>query len=119
MGSEAQGKGLFSEVHNVTVAWWLELQGTSSQPMKVLVVNLTLMRLFFVLRTKRLEQCNLSYMQITDAAKTLVDTLHKSKEFTDTANFALRCGVCNKGLKGEKEAVEHAKQTSHQNFQEY
>jgi hypothetical protein len=73
----------------------------------------------FVLRTQRLQQCNLSYMQITDAAKTLVDTLHKSKEFTDTANFALRCGVCNKGLKGEKEAVEHAKQTSHQNFQEY
>jgi ubiquitin thioesterase OTU1 len=31
----------------------------------------------------------------------------------------LRCLVCQTGLKGEKEAVEHAKATGHQNFGEY
>ena len=30
-----------------------------------------------------------------------------------------RCGVCQIGVKGEKEAVEHAKATGHQNFSEY
>lgn len=34
----------------------------------------------------------------------------------DIANFTLRCGVCQIGLKGEKEAVEHAKATGHTNF---
>lgn len=37
----------------------------------------------------------------------------------DTANFTLRCGICQLGLKGEKEAVEHAKQTGHTSFREY
>eukprot|EP00959_Pyramimonas_sp_CCMP1952_P074700 1560630-Pyramimonas_sp.AAC.1 len=44
---------------------------------------------------------------------------HKAKQFTDTANFALRCAVCQQGLKGQKEAVEHAKTTGHGNFCEY
>ena len=35
------------------------------------------------------------------------------------ANFTLRCGACQLGLKGEKEALEHAKATGHANFQEY
>ena len=29
--------------------------------------------------------------------------------FTDVANFTLRCLVCQKGLKGQGDAVEHAK----------
>jgi ubiquitin thioesterase OTU1 len=58
-------------------------------------------------------------VQVTEAANLLVADLNKSKKFTDRANFALRCGVCNRGFKGEKEAVEHAKQTGHQSFQEY
>ena len=29
--------------------------------------------------------------------------------FTDVANFTLRCVVCQKGLKGQSDAVEHAK----------
>ena len=29
--------------------------------------------------------------------------------FTDVANFALRCLVCQKGLKGQSDAVNHAK----------
>ncbi|KAL8162547.1 hypothetical protein V2J09_014036 [Rumex salicifolius] len=41
------------------------------------------------------------------------------RKFTDTANFTLRCGVCQMGVIGQKEAVEHAKATGHANFQEY
>jgi ubiquitin thioesterase OTU1 len=58
-------------------------------------------------------------VQVTQAVEKLVQQLHESKAYTDTANFTLRCGVCNTGLKGEKEALEHAKKTGHQNFQEY
>jgi ubiquitin thioesterase OTU1 len=53
------------------------------------------------------------------AAKDVVEALHKQRAFTDTSNFTLRCGICSIGLTGEKAAVEHAKQTGHQNFQEY
>ena len=44
---------------------------------------------------------------------------HEARQFTDTANFTLRCGVCQIGVRGEKEAVEHAKATGHQRFGEY
>ncbi|KAL4448875.1 hypothetical protein ABPG77_007592 [Micractinium sp. CCAP 211/92] len=53
------------------------------------------------------------------AARFLTAAAHKARAFTDTANFTLRCGVCQVGLKGEKEAVEHAKATGHTNFSEY
>lgn len=53
------------------------------------------------------------------AAAGLVAASHAARQFTDTANFTLRCGVCQLGLKGEKEAVEHAKATGHSNFSEY
>jgi ubiquitin thioesterase OTU1 len=52
-------------------------------------------------------------------AAAFVDACHRARQFTDTANFTLRCGVCGVGLKGEKEAVVHAGQTGHQNFAEY
>lgn len=52
-------------------------------------------------------------------ARAVVEQAHAARQFTDTANFALRCLVCQLGLKGEKEAVEHAKTTGHQNFGEY
>ena len=52
-------------------------------------------------------------------ARALVAEAHAARQFTDVANFALRCLVCQTGLKGEKEAVEHAKATGHQNFGEY
>lgn len=44
---------------------------------------------------------------------------HEARQFTDTANFTLRCLVCQLGVKGEKEAMEHAKATGHQSFGEY
>ena len=49
----------------------------------------------------------------------LVRSQHAAKKFTDTANFSLRCLVCQKGLTGQAEAVAHAKSTGHANFGEY
>ncbi|GIL92406.1 hypothetical protein Vretimale_6476 [Volvox reticuliferus] len=56
---------------------------------------------------------------IMAAAEELVAAAHAARQFSDTANFRLRCGVCQIGLKGEKEAVEHAKATGHSNFAEF
>ncbi|XP_057550867.1 OVARIAN TUMOR DOMAIN-containing deubiquitinating enzyme 2 isoform X2 [Amaranthus tricolor] len=52
-------------------------------------------------------------------AQNYVKEQHRQKKFTDTANFTLRCGVCQIGIKGQKEAADHAKATGHVNFQEY
>ncbi|KAI8463490.1 MAG: OTU-domain-containing protein [Monoraphidium minutum] len=52
-------------------------------------------------------------------AAQLVAACKAARQFTDIANFALRCGVCQIGLKGEKEASEHAKATGHTRFSEY
>ena len=52
-------------------------------------------------------------------ARIVVEEAHRARQFTDVANFSLRCMVCQKGLKGESEAVAHAKATGHQNFGEY
>jgi len=41
-----------------------------------------------------------------------------SRQFTDTANFDLRCITCNKPLKGQREAQDHATKTGHTNFGE-
>ncbi|GBF96418.1 ubiquitin thioesterase [Raphidocelis subcapitata] len=55
----------------------------------------------------------------SEGAARLVAACHDARQFTDVANFALRCGVCQIGLKGEKEAAEHAKATGHTRFSEY
>jgi ubiquitin thioesterase OTU1 len=52
-------------------------------------------------------------------AQDVVEEAHRARNFTDTGNFTLRCGVCQKGVVGQTEAVEHAKATGHANFQEY
>ena len=57
--------------------------------------------------------------EVRAAAGELVAQARANRQFTDTARFTLRCGVCQCGLKGEKEALEHAKATGHQNFSEY
>lgn len=44
---------------------------------------------------------------------------NEARQFTDVAKFTLRCGVCKIGVKGESEAVEHAKKTGHTDFSEY
>lgn len=45
--------------------------------------------------------------------------VHEARQYTDMANFTLRCKDCHMGVKGEKEAVAHAKATGHANFGEY
>lgn len=55
----------------------------------------------------------------TTAFTTLLAGFQAARAFTDTARFTLRCGVCGVGVAGEKEAVAHAKETGHGNFQEY
>lgn len=42
----------------------------------------------------------------------------RSHQFTDVANFKLKCLVCQQPLKGQKAAQEHAEQTGHINFGE-
>ncbi|THG98631.1 hypothetical protein EW026_g3593 [Hermanssonia centrifuga] len=53
------------------------------------------------------------------AAKKLADALRAKKAYTNTATFDLRCQICQKGLKGEKEARAHASETGHVEFGEY
>ena len=52
-------------------------------------------------------------------AQQVVATAHRDKKFTDTGKFTIRCLVCQRGLVGEKEAIEHAQGTGHTNFSEY
>ncbi|GJX15576.1 ubiquitin thioesterase OTU1 [Tanacetum coccineum] len=52
-------------------------------------------------------------------ALNLVKDQQRKRSYTDTANFTLRCGVCQIGVIGQKEAVEHAQTTGHVNFQEF
>ncbi|KAK1360800.1 Ubiquitin thioesterase OTU1 [Heracleum sosnowskyi] len=49
----------------------------------------------------------------------LVKEQQRKRSYTDTSNFTLRCGVCQIGVIGQKEAVQHAEATGHVNFQEY
>ncbi|KAK0551806.1 ubiquitin-specific protease otu1 [Tilletia horrida] len=54
---------------------------------------------------------------IEEAAQRLVAEL-KQRNFTDTANFAIRCGQCGQKLTGEKAAQQHAQTTGHTDFRE-
>jgi len=56
---------------------------------------------------------------VIDGALTIAKAAKEARAFTDTGKFLLRCLVCQCGLTGEKDAVEHAKSTGHQNFAEY
>jgi len=57
--------------------------------------------------------------EILPAAGKLAAKLRAKKAYTNTATFDLRCGICKKGLKGEKEARDHAQETGHAEFTEY
>ncbi|KAI0647033.1 OTU-domain-containing protein [Trametes meyenii] len=57
--------------------------------------------------------------EVLQAARKLADALRAKRAFTNTATFDLKCQICGKGLKGEKEAREHASQTGHVEFGEY
>jgi len=57
--------------------------------------------------------------EIVQGARELCQKLREMNYFTDTKNFSIKCNTCGTGLKGEKEAVEHAKSTGHSDFGEY
>ncbi|XP_074645555.1 ubiquitin thioesterase OTU1-like [Tubulanus polymorphus] len=42
-----------------------------------------------------------------------------SRQYTDVTNFTLRCLICQKALKGQVEAQQHAQETRHINFGEF
>ncbi|XP_013911081.1 PREDICTED: ubiquitin thioesterase OTU1 isoform X1 [Thamnophis sirtalis] len=48
----------------------------------------------------------------------LAEEARRKRQFTDVNRFTLRCMVCQKGLTGQVEAREHAKETGHTNFGE-
>ncbi|XP_069798395.1 ubiquitin thioesterase OTU1 [Narcine bancroftii] len=48
----------------------------------------------------------------------LGDEARSKRQFTDLNRFTLRCIICQKGLIGQIEAREHAKETGHTNFGE-
>jgi len=56
---------------------------------------------------------------LVGALKALGKNLKEKKLFTDTSSFNLRCGICNKALIGEKEAIQHANATGHTDFREF
>jgi ubiquitin thioesterase OTU1 len=51
-------------------------------------------------------------------AKELVARLREQHYFTDTAGFALRCGVCGWTGHGERAAEKHGMETGHAKFEE-
>ena len=51
--------------------------------------------------------------------RALAQRAQQAGKYTDTANFTIRCLVCQRGLTGEAEAVAHAKTTGHTNFCEF
>ncbi|KAJ7063450.1 hypothetical protein C8F01DRAFT_1209733 [Mycena amicta] len=56
---------------------------------------------------------------ILAAGKRLSDILRAKRKFTNTSTFDLKCEQCGIGLKGEKGAQAHAKETGHTRFGEY
>lgn len=56
--------------------------------------------------------------EILAMALQLASEAKASRQFTDIQNFSLRCILCGKGLKGQLEARQHAKETGHTDFGE-
>ncbi|GAC94272.1 cysteine protease [Pseudozyma hubeiensis SY62] len=56
--------------------------------------------------------------EVMSAAKQLCQELKRRKYYTDTASFSLKCKTCGTKLTGEKQAVQHAKETGHGDFGE-
>ncbi|KAF8946249.1 ubiquitin-specific protease otu1 [Haplosporangium gracile] len=56
---------------------------------------------------------------ILTAGIQLAAKLKQAHKYTDLATFTLRCSICQIGLKGEKDAQQHAQSTMHTSFEEY
>ncbi|KAI9443667.1 OTU-domain-containing protein [Lactarius psammicola] len=57
--------------------------------------------------------------RVLDALRALATKLRAKRAYTNTATFDLKCEICGKGLKGEKEARAHASETGHVKFGEF
>eukprot|EP01065_Artemidia_motanka_P036536 TRINITY_DN44480_c0_g1_i1.p1 TRINITY_DN44480_c0_g1~~TRINITY_DN44480_c0_g1_i1.p1 ORF type:complete len:357 (+),score=109.53 TRINITY_DN44480_c0_g1_i1:49-1071(+) len=57
--------------------------------------------------------------RVVAAAEAITAAANRKRKFTDTANFTLRCLVCQAGVRGQDDAVRHSKQTGHASFAEY
>lgn len=57
-------------------------------------------------------------MYAVEKARQVAQIAHQAKQYTDTQNFLLKCNDCGARLRGEKDAVQHATNTSHTNFSE-
>jgi len=53
-----------------------------------------------------------------NAALKLAQVLKAARQYTDTANYKIRCGNCGAAFEGDKQVAEHANRTGHFNFQE-
>lgn len=53
-----------------------------------------------------------------EEAKALAKIARSARQFTDVANFTLKCITCQTNLKGQTDAQAHAKETGHTNFGE-
>jgi ubiquitin thioesterase OTU1 len=56
---------------------------------------------------------------VLEALRALATKLRAKRAYTNTATFDLKCEVCGKGIKGEKEARAHAAETGHVKFGEF
>lgn len=52
-------------------------------------------------------------------AMELAQEAKRSRQYTDLTGFTLRCLVCQLGLRGQRQAQQHAVATGHTNFAEY
>jgi len=57
--------------------------------------------------------------RLLEALGALAAKLRAKRAYTNTATFDLKCEVCGKGIKGEKEARAHAAETGHVKFGEF
>lgn len=56
---------------------------------------------------------------IYEMAQNLAREAQSSRQYTDVDKFTLRCIQCDRKLKGQAQATEHAKETGHTQFGEF
>lgn len=52
-------------------------------------------------------------------ARSIAETAHTAHQFVDTGTFTLRCNECGASIKGQEQALAHAKDTRHTSFSEF
>ncbi|KAL0205225.1 hypothetical protein P9112_000532 [Eukaryota sp. TZLM1-RC] len=57
--------------------------------------------------------------EVEVAVMELAKELNMRHDFINVNKFSLKCSVCFKGLVGQRDAVDHARETGHSDFQEF